>query len=295
MATRYHNFSGTVTATVGFSGDGSLLTALARSHVATGTADHVLINGATGLMSSEVHLAVSRGGLGTKSDTAGYWDQIAGNVDPKGSLATMYAVLPGIIGTDVGLFSSVGAAVGNVPYSLVIRDSSGNITSTNSYYASYNTEVTNVTYPATHYQYNLTNIYNSNGLILQCYQRTTSTEQVQTLAELIAPGSHPTNTDGDFALSIKGYVTLATASATSYGTYEFYARAYYVHTTTWQLQTPPILQETKNFDADLALASVTLTVSGTALRVTINQGGATPLHVDWAGVLLLVWELVRTD
>jgi hypothetical protein len=46
--------------------------AIARTKLASGTADHVLINDGTGVMSSEAQLAISRGGTGQSTKTAGF-------------------------------------------------------------------------------------------------------------------------------------------------------------------------------------------------------------------------------
>lgn len=46
--------------------------AIARTKLASGTADHVLINSALGVMSSEAQLAISRGGTGQGSKTAAF-------------------------------------------------------------------------------------------------------------------------------------------------------------------------------------------------------------------------------
>lgn len=50
--------------------DISATAAIARTKIASGTANHVLINDGTGVMSSEAQLAVSRGGTGASSFTA---------------------------------------------------------------------------------------------------------------------------------------------------------------------------------------------------------------------------------
>lgn len=46
--------------------------AIARNKTASGTADHVLINDGTGVMSSEAQLAISRGGTGAATATTGF-------------------------------------------------------------------------------------------------------------------------------------------------------------------------------------------------------------------------------
>jgi hypothetical protein len=52
--------------------DISATAAIARSKLASGTASHVLINDGTGVVSSEAQLAISRGGTGQATKTAGF-------------------------------------------------------------------------------------------------------------------------------------------------------------------------------------------------------------------------------
>jgi len=80
MTTVTQTFNGAVTAN-SFSGVGSALTNLTRANIATGTANHVLINGAGGALSSEAQLSTVRGGTGLDTSastglvriTAGTW------------------------------------------------------------------------------------------------------------------------------------------------------------------------------------------------------------------------------
>lgn len=297
MATKAHTFFGTVSSTGGFSGDGAQLTALARANVAAGTADHVLINGPTGLISSESLLSVSRGGLGAKSG-APTWASTQGIIDPLGTTTPMYAVVPGIKSGDTGVFNAVGASTSKVPSTIVMRDTNGDISGVTTVSNFSSTYVSNNTYPVTTNVYNISNTYNSGGSIVQCYQRTTSTvgERTRNLLLISAtPNPYPSNTNGNIALTIKGLVAISTASSTTSAYYDFSTKAYYDHNSTWQLETPTILHETKDLDAALSAVTITLaTNSDTELYIQVNQG-ASPTHVDWAGMIQMSFEITRTD
>lgn len=86
--------------------------AIARSKLAVGTADHVVINSGTGAFSSEAQLAVSRGGTGLGS--LGTANQMLG-VD-SGATANEYKTLAvGTSGTDFAIAHSAGTVTFNLP------------------------------------------------------------------------------------------------------------------------------------------------------------------------------------
>lgn len=92
---------------------GISVTNLARSNIATGTANHVLINDGTGAMSSEATLSTSRGGFGQSMSAAtGYVKFGGGNVVSIGNIAN----------------SDTTATSSNVASAIVARSASNQIT-----------------------------------------------------------------------------------------------------------------------------------------------------------------------
>lgn len=77
--------SGTMSAATLVNADVSSSAAIARSKIATGTANHVVINDGSGNLSSEANLAISRGGTGAGAKTAAF-DALSPNTT-KGDIA----------------------------------------------------------------------------------------------------------------------------------------------------------------------------------------------------------------
>lgn len=77
--------------------------AIARSKIASGTADHVIINDGTGALSSEANLTVGRGGTGSGTHTA--YAVLAGGTTATGALQSIASV-----GSSGQVLTSNGAA-----------------------------------------------------------------------------------------------------------------------------------------------------------------------------------------
>jgi hypothetical protein len=271
MATVTQNLSGTVraskfvgTTTPGaFDGEGSLLTSLTRANVAAGTADHVLINGGAGLMSSEARLAAARGGHGSISlaltPPYTYWNDIVGNVRPTDGVA-VNAVLPAVIGATTGIFNPMGAAINSVPSTLVMRDSAGSINMTS----------TTIQYPTTLISISITgpsSVYDASAY-------------VRTLASSVANVTtiSPEAFSGSYALEATATINRLNTPA-SYGTIRILSRFRYNSGTNAWSQTSPFVEDHKSLDADLAGASLTLNTAGASAILVANGNAANVL--DW--------------
>lgn len=86
--------------------------AIARTKIAAGSADHVIINDGAGNLSSEAQLSVSRGGTGLSA--VGTSNQILG-VNNAGNANEYKTLSVGTSGTDFAIAHSAGSVVFNLP------------------------------------------------------------------------------------------------------------------------------------------------------------------------------------
>lgn len=86
--------------------------AIARNKLASGTADHVLINDGSGVISSEAQLSITRGGTGLSS--VGTSNQVLG-VNNAGNANEYKTFSIGTAGSDFAIAHSAGSVVFNLP------------------------------------------------------------------------------------------------------------------------------------------------------------------------------------
>lgn len=120
---------------VGFRGDGSRLTNLARANVQADVPNTVVVNDGSGLLAMSSQLSVALGGIGLESGATD-WSTVAGNVAYHGgtgsstltaNVLSLFGNYPGAGGPHVGIFSAMPAAVEPSPNSLVVRNDDGDI------------------------------------------------------------------------------------------------------------------------------------------------------------------------
>ena len=265
----------------GFNGDGSTLTSLTRTNIAAGTANHVLINGGTGFVSSELRLAPVRSGLG--SITSGlvvpytHWDNFVGAVRPTDGQA-VDAVMPAIVTGTTGAFNPIGASIAPVANTLVMRDAAGNISgagnTTVQQSGSLATTV-NITGPSTTY-------------IVSAYARTipgSSTGIVTLVSEVGFSG----------VFTIETLLAVIELNDTSvHGSLRSVSRVKYTNEVappnSWV--SPALMENHKSLEAAISTASVSLLTSGSNLVIQVN--GVAGITLDWTGQIRIVYERTLT-
>lgn len=288
MATVVHNLSGTIRAPVfngtlapgGFSGDGSQITSLTRANVAAGTADHVVINGGAGLLSSEAKLLPVRSGLGSTSlaltPPYTHWNDFLGSVRPTDA-AAVDAVMPAIIsGTAAGIFNPITAATAAIANTLVLRDGSGNISGGGTTISQTISSATTVTVlgPSTNY-------------IVSSYVRTTPGATNTLLT--IAPDAGFSGTYTIEALT----TVVKLLDQTVHGSFRTLARVRYnngvANPNTWT--TPAALMEdSKSLEAGISTAAVTLLTTGANLILQVTGVAGAGNTLDWSGQVRIAYQ-----
>jgi hypothetical protein len=239
------------------------------------TANYAVYNNGSGVLATEELLAVGRGGLGAMTGGVLRWATTAGAVDPGGSPTPVNAVFPAVLGGNTGVFDRVGAAVLNVPNTVVMRDGSGVVTNPIILCPS-----------STSVALTMSNAYNTVTEFAQCYARTSSGSA--TLFALSAAGY-----GANAALYFKGYIALMRNSGgganTDHGTYEFVARAAYSAGApgTWTVASP-LVYESKDLSAALAASAVTVTSAGDSIYATVTNNAVS--SVDWSGFVQVTYE-----
>jgi len=256
----------------GFNGDGSLLTSLTRANIAASSANHVIINGAAGLLGSEATLATSRGGHGPTSGVYvppyTYWNNFVGNVRPTDSIA-VDALLPAIQGADVGVFNPLAASAASIGGTVVIRDASGSIVGGGITQTVTSATTINISGPSTSY-------------ISTAYART-APGATSTLFTIV-----PSAFTGVY--SVEAIISLSKLNTTTYGSIRVLAKAVYnVGTATWT--TPvPVIEYHASIDAGISAATVSVTsVAGNLLLRVVGVAGAGNT-IDWTGQARIVYQ-----
>lgn len=239
------------------------------------TANYAVFNNGSGVLASEELLAVTRGGLGAMTGGVTKWATTVGNVDPGGDPTPVNAVFPAVMGANTGVFDRMAASVLGVPNTVVMRDSTGAVSSPVLLCPSN----TNITLP-------MFNTYNTVTTFTQCYVRTTAGSAQLFTLNAAGYGSNA-------SLYIKAYIALMHDSGggpnTDHGIYEFVGRCVYAAGApgAWTIASP-LVYESKDLSAFLAASTVTLTSVGDALRVTVTNNAVS--SIDWCGFVQTTYE-----
>ena len=272
------SFSGLVAAG-SFAGDGSALTNITRASLATDTANAVVINNVSGIMTSEAELSVIRGGLGYISATLQppytYWSDFMGNISPTTGAVTG-AVLPAIIGTDTGIFNPLCATSHPVPNTLILRDANGNIS------GGANAFSQSVTGPAVGQV-----VGPSSNYVLSGYARTTGASSSPIM--IMAP---ETGFSGVFTIAVSAVISYTNTPGTC-GFYTITSRAAYNNGTAppnaWVVPAvPPIV----NYSMDTALTGLSMSFITTGPNLILQVNGVSGVNLDWCVQLQIGYQRV---
>lgn len=239
------------------------------------TPGYAVYNNGSGVLASEQFLAVSRGGMGGMSAPANLWSTTHGNVDPGGSLVAVDAVLPAILGANVGVFDRLAVSTSNVPGSLVMRGSDGSI-SNSVYSLTSNTPLTTVT---------MSNAVNTVTALVQCHAVTTAGSAHLFALNAAAYGSNA-------AALVKCSAALMRSSGgganTDTGTFEISARATYATGAPGTWTVSPLTFSSSNLSTPVNASTMTVTSVGDVLYVDVANAAVS--SIDWSGLVQITYE-----
>jgi hypothetical protein len=258
-----NNFTGSLSGDVGGTQTATTITGLARTKLASGSANHIVVNDASGVLSSEAQLGPTRGGLGTdasgftgiiKASSGSFTAGTITNTDIDASAGIVDTKLAQITTSGKVANSATTATSVNTSDAIVSRDSNGD--------------------------------FSANSITLSTILIGNTTDKVYTVI-----------TNNDTATTL---ATLATATNTAYtikvdvtstdstggndaGSYTFIAMAKNINGTI------TISNRANNvmiLDTGLANTDVTLEVSST--NILVNVIGVASKNIKWYGRITIV-------
>jgi hypothetical protein len=262
-------FTGTLSGDVTGNQFATVVSNCARSAIALGTANHVVINSGTGALSSEAQLAASRGGTGQNfSASSGVIKVATGTFSASTIVNADIDAAAGIVDTKLATISTAGkvsdsatsATSSNTVNTIMKRDTSGN------------TALNQIT----------VNGFTQSMFGSSVYNRiTTSSAIATTNATPTTALTYATSTNS----GIKALFEIVSFNTTDNTSVGIYVGEYFVKNIGGVLTVTQISYAT-TLDAGLATSSVALVSSGTSVNVQVTGIAAT--NISWRGALTII-------